>query len=124
MRARFEKFPAIIADDGYVRCLFNEQERQLTGGHYALVNAPKDIISLIKIKTRSRLGRYELQEKFPQLLNNESKDYSGTLLKLLPNIKLWPKIFVYLTVNIVSRIRAKTQFKQKFTQWERDESNR
>lgn len=124
-RARFDKFPPIIADDGFVRCLFTDAERPVTTQGYATVKAPKDLFSLIKIKTRSRLGRYELTAKFPHLLNNETKDYRQALISLLFNYKLWFKIAVYISINLISRIRANHQYaNQTITRWERDESNR
>lgn len=124
-RERFDKFPTIIADDGYVRCLFTEQERALTTIGYAIVKAPKDLFSLIKIQTRSRLGRYELKEKFPQLLSNETKDYSQAMKSLCANYHLWFKIAAYITVNLISRVRANHQYANKqTTKWERDDSSR
>lgn len=123
-RSRFQKFPNIIADDGYIRCLFKESERPLTLSYYAIVTAPRDLISLIKITTRSRLGRYELQEKFPELLSNESKDYKAASVEFLLNFMLWPKTIVYVGVNIITRMRAKYQYSRNMTIWERDESSR
>ncbi|MCK5728652.1 MAG: glycosyltransferase [Methylococcales bacterium] len=123
-RKQFQKFPLIIADDGYIRCLFTSEQRPLSLNCTAHVSAPKNLISLIKISTRSRLGGYELAEKFPQLLHNETKDYKSASRAFLLNVKQWAKIAVYIGVNIITRIRAKSQYKQKFNQWERDESSR
>ncbi len=72
-RKRFDAFPEIIADDGYVRALFKADERTLVDSCYSLVRAPANLASLLKIKIRSRLGRYELKKKFPELLGNEEK---------------------------------------------------
>ncbi len=66
-RRRFDKFPSIIADDGYVRRLFKPHERICVEECRSIVTAPSSLWGLIKIKTRSRLGRYELSEKFPEL---------------------------------------------------------
>jgi len=123
-RGRFNQFPDIIADDGYVRALFTENERPVTKGHYAIVTAPKNLLSLIKIKTRSRLGRYQLKDKFPELLANEAKDFQGAFKSLCFDVKLWPKLLVYVGVNLISRIRARHQYITKQTKWERDESSR
>ena len=123
-RSRFDRFPNIIADDGYVRALFTESERPVTKGHYAIVTAPKDLLSLIKIKTRSRLGRYQLKDKFSELLSNEAKDFQGAFKSLCFDVKLWPKLLVYVGVNLISRIRARYQYITKQTKWERDESSR
>jgi glycosyltransferase involved in cell wall biosynthesis len=123
-RDRFTRFPEIIADDGFVRCLFNESERGLARGYYSIVNAPKNLAALIKIKTRSRLGRYELEKKYPEIITNEEKDYRGAIRDLIFEVKLWPKILVYVLVNIITRIRATKQMKYGFTHWERDDSSR
>jgi len=123
-RRHFDQFPDLIADDGYVRCLFNESERGVTHGHYSVVTAPRNISGLIKIKTRSRLGRYQLKEKFPEIINNEVKDYRSATRDLLFDIKSWPKVLVYLAINIVSRIRASLQLKNNMLTWERDDSSR
>lgn len=123
-RKQFQQFPDIIADDGYVRCLFKEQQRLVTSTHYAIVTAPKDLTSLIKIKTRSRLGGYELREKFPDLLANEVKDYPQACIDAGLNFRQWPKIIVYIWVNLIARLRANYQYMSKIRTWERDESSR
>lgn len=123
-RSRFDKFPDIIADDGYVRAMFKESERHVTRGNYSTVTAPKNLMSVIKIKTRTRLGRYQLRDKFPNLLRNEVKDFKGAFYELIFDFKLWPKLFVYLSVNMISRLRAKYQYATKQMAWERDESSR
>jgi glycosyltransferase involved in cell wall biosynthesis len=123
-RSKFDQFPNIIADDGFVRCLFKDKERIVTKDHFASVSAPYTLSSLIKIRTRSRLGRYQLKDKFPDLLKNETKDFRGALKKLFFDFKLWPKLFIYFSVNIISRMRAKYQYLTKRTTWERDDSRR
>ena len=123
-RKRFGRFPDLIADDGYVRCLFTESERGLTRGHYSVVTAPVNISGLIKIKTRSRLGRYQLKEIFPEIMKNEVKDYKHAAQELLLDIRSWPKIFVYLAINIIARVRASLQIKNNMLTWERDDSSR
>lgn len=123
-RNRFDQFPDLIADDGYVRCLYNEAERGVTHGHYSVVTAPRNITGLLKIKTRSRLGRYQLKEKYPENMKNEEKDYRGAMKPLILDIRSWPKIFLYLIINIVTRLRASWQMKNNMSTWERDESSR
>jgi len=82
------------------------------------------LLSLIKIKTRSRLGRYQLKDKFSELLSNEAKDFQGAFKSLCFDVTLWPKLLVYVGVNLISRIRARYQYITKQTKWERDESSR
>ena len=124
-RKRFDTFPEIIADDGYVRALFKTHERTTVVSCYSLVRAPADFINLLKIKTRSRLGGYELGRKFPELQGNEEKKYGNALYGLLAQLHLWPKILVYLYVNLIVRLRAKMHAcTPGSTGWERDESSR
>lgn len=124
-RERFGAFPSIIADDGFVRALFRNDERTIVTSCSSLVRAPSNILGLIKIKTRSRLGGYELRQKFPELLENEGKNYGGGIIQSVRNIRLWPCLPVYFYVNVVSRLRARRQaMASGFTGWERDESSR
>lgn len=124
-RQRFDQFPDIIADDGFVRALFKSHERVSVKNCYSIVRSPTDLEGLIKIKTRSRLGRYELREKFSHLLANEEKDYGNAMFDLLGKPRLWSKIPVYFFVNMVARMRAKRALQDSgFTGWERDESSR
>jgi len=124
-RKRFDTFPQIIADDGYIRALFKTHERTSVDSCYSLIRAPADLMSLIKIKTRSRLGRYELKRNFPELLGNEEKKYNNALYELLCKICLWPKLPVYLFVNFAARFRARKYARlYGSTGWERDESSR
>jgi glycosyltransferase involved in cell wall biosynthesis len=124
-RNQFKTFPEIIADDGYIRALFKTHERTTVASCYSQVKAPANFINLLKIKTRSRLGGYELKKKFPELQGNEEKKYGNAIYGLLGNIQLWPKIPVYLFVNLLARFRAKWHAYTHGTNvWERDESSR
>jgi len=123
-RKRFESFPDIIADDEYVRLHFNENERTKLTDQYSLVNAPKHISGLIKIKTRSRLGGYELRKKYPDLFNNNKKNYTKVIKQYIFKMHAWPKFTIYLLVNIVSRIRAKQLLASNDFTWERDDTSR
>ncbi len=124
-RSRFSQFPEVIADDGFVRASFTNKELVSVDNFYSVVRAPVHLNGLIKIKTRSRLGRYELALKFPQLFTNEEKKYGRAIATLLRTEKNWFKILVYIGVNLLTRFRAKKHFKQKgFTGWERDDSSR
>jgi glycosyltransferase involved in cell wall biosynthesis len=124
-RNRFLKFPEIIADDGYIRALFQTNERTSVDSCHSLVRAPASLAGLLKIKTRSRLGRYELKMKFPELIQNEEKHYSNALFGLLSQAHLLTKLPVYLLVNLLTRFRARRYARlQGFTGWERDDSSR
>ena len=124
-RKRFKQFPNIIADDGYIRVLFKSGERIFVPAAKSIVSAPATLRDLIKIKSRSRLGGYQLAARFPELHQNDEKNYGNALRDVLSSPSLWLSIPVYLYVNLVSRRRAREQMKKidKYV-WERDESSR
>ncbi len=79
-RQRFDKFADVIGDDGYIRCHFKNKEIANIKGAEIYITAPKDIFSLIKIKTRARLGNMELiaKNKCPV---REEKHYGNVMNK-------------------------------------------
>ncbi len=124
-RARFEEFPAIIADDGYVRQLFTTGERRTIGDCSFTIRAPRDLQSLIKIKTRARLGNMELKAKYPGAKVGGENSLTGVLRQLLVKPTMSIDLSVYLLAQLSTKSRAKRQFQQKqFQLWERDESFR
>jgi glycosyltransferase involved in cell wall biosynthesis len=124
-RAQFITFPQIIADDGYIRSLFTTNERTVVDSCYSMVRSPTNLKGLLKIKTRSRVGGYELRKKFPELLQNEDKEYGTAFIRLIRRVDLWPMIPLYLYVNLYGRLRAKRYiYRNGFAGWERDDSSR
>ena len=123
-RQRFAEFPQVIADDGYVRALFAPSERLLVTDCHVLVRAPQNLANLIKIKTRSRLGVYELQMKYPELAQKMAPG-TGGLAFVARRPSLWLAAMVYLGVNLYTRRRAKRMARDRgFDVWERDDSRR
>jgi glycosyltransferase involved in cell wall biosynthesis len=126
-RRRFEAFPDVIADDGYVRLLFEPHERQLVEGASSEVRAPDAFGDLIKIKTRSRLGDLQLWRLHPELCSRDvkTKKYGAAIWSLLARLDLYPAAIPYLYVNVVSRLRAHLQLRTRERySWERDNSSR
>jgi glycosyltransferase involved in cell wall biosynthesis len=125
-RKRFAEFPAIIADDGYVRLHFTSEERVEVAAARSIVSAPAKLRDLILIKTRSRLGIYQLQARFPELYAREakSKGYGRAFRAILKQPTLWPCAIPYVCVNLLSRYRAQKQLRVNRYVWERDNSSR
>jgi glycosyltransferase involved in cell wall biosynthesis len=126
-RRRLGKIPQIIADDGYVRGSFAPAERVKVESVIATVRAPRTMRDLVKIKTRSRLGRYQLDALFGGKLpgQNERQQHGSAWRGVLFNPARWLDVAVYLYVNAVTRYRARRQFAKLETYvWERDESTR
>lgn len=126
-RSRFGNFPDLIADDGYVRALYSGDERGTVGEASATIYAPRTIPDLIKAKTRSRLGVYQLQSRFPDLIvqDQREKHYGAAIWRVLTSPDLWLSIPFYVAINFAARIRARRQLSRiaDYT-WERDDSTR
>ena len=60
-RARFGDFAAVIADDGYVRALFKEEERGRVADARSAVWAPASLCVADEDQTRSGSGRWSWQ---------------------------------------------------------------
>lgn len=124
-RKRFDHFPDVIADDGFVRALFKEHERGKAILAKSIVRAPATLYWLMKIKIRSRMGQMQLANMYPELIKNEHKNYSEGIFSALINPFNWPKIIIYLYISVMSRILARRQLANIAAyQWEKDMSSR
>jgi hypothetical protein len=126
-RRRFDAFPDVIADDGYIRMLFGADERARVDDAPVRVYAPGRLADLVRIKTRSRLGRYQLRQRFPDLHAREraAKSYRSAGSTILVRPWLWPAAMVYAAVLLETRRRARRQAAAlEDYVWERDGSSR
>jgi len=122
-RQRFDKFADVIGDDGFIRCHFENSEIANIKGAEIYITAPRDFYSLLKIKTRARLGNMELiaKKKCPVI---EKKNYGNVMKKKLLSKELIPTT-IYIAIASIIRLRAKAQFKKiQSYQWEKDTSSR
>lgn len=62
-RARFGAFPAVIADDLFVSSLFGPGERTVVEDGSFTVEAPRDVGSLLRVRTRVAAGNAELARR-------------------------------------------------------------
>lgn len=122
-RQRFREFPPIINDDGFVRCQFERQERRNIPGAQIFITAPRNLASLIKIKTRARLGNMQLAAA-GLCPKTDKKLYARILRSKLLSWEFVAAI-VYLLIASAIRFRASRQFRQihSYT-WEKDQSSR
>jgi len=125
-RERFVDFPDIINDDGYVRALIEPGRRTALESSVSHVNAPRDVRSMIIIKTRSRMGEKQLREQFPKLNYNGPKTYLSGLVNLLRSPHVYHKIPLYLWLNLYIRYKVVRILRQTgySKEWQRDESTR
>ena len=120
---RFTHFPNIINDDGFVRCQFDRTERRNIPGTQVFITAPHNLASLIKIKTRARLGNMQLAAS-GLCTCKEQKPYSRILRDRLLS-KEFIAVLSYLAIVTVIRLRAAWQYRNVSTyRWEKDQTSR
>ena len=107
-RRRFDEFPSLTSDDGYVRIQFSPQERATLQHVSSKVFAPRTVKDLVLIRTRLYYGTYELAQRFPELWKNVGERNHVKLIQLGRSPKLWVKILLYGVVNTIARIRARS----------------
>lgn len=76
-RARWGAFPAIIADDAFVRLNFAPGERVMVPASYDWPVAP-GFVALLRVRRRQNRGVAEIAERFPALMANEDKGTAGS----------------------------------------------
>ena len=89
------------------------------------VDPPQTLWGLIKIKTRSRLGQYQLRQRMPGLCAADPKPPRALLRMLLAHPVIWSYAPAYLGVNLVTRWRARRQLRSsRRLVWERADTPR
>lgn len=124
-RARFDRFPDIIADDEFARLVASPNERRTTKAATFTIHPPRTISGVLLINTRARAGQYELRDKFPEMLRHGNTSAGRTLRILATTPRLWPHAPVYLGVMFLAKLRAQEKLRKRQEKiWERDTSSR
>ncbi|MFT5443949.1 MAG: glycosyltransferase involved in cell wall biosynthesis [Myxococcota bacterium] len=123
--SRFTTFPDIIADDGFVRLLFEPDERLSVDDTWFLMTPPETLRSLIHINVRRRVGRFEMAELHPDTSEDEATYQRGALYRLFLKPSLWPGLAVYLYAKFACMaIYAVRQRQGRHKEWNRDDTSR
>lgn len=123
-RRRFQLFPAVTADDGYVRIQFRPEERETLSSVHSTVFPARTVKDLIATKTRAHYGSYELRSLFPILWQNRHESNNKGFVRLFRDPRLWPKLAIYGIVTIIAKRRAKKRLGGTSVGWEQDRSSR
>jgi hypothetical protein len=124
-RERFSEFPSVINDDGFIDRLFTVDERVRGTVISFLVTAPTEVGSLVRIKTRVRLGEMQLNMLKGLPPSSVGSMTRSAFKELLASPRMWPAIVVYFGVRAAVETRALWRFRRRnFDGWERDESSR
>lgn len=112
-RARWSLFPKVIADDTYVRWLFQPEERfEVEAGYYwPLVEG---FHNLVRVRRRQDAGVRQLRRLHPELYVNEAKP----MLQASDHLRLLVEdpvgYLIYTSVHIAVRVRGRDS-----SQWTR-----
>jgi glycosyltransferase involved in cell wall biosynthesis len=123
-RNRFGQFPNVAADDGYVRIQFRPDERETLAHVSSTVFPPRRLNALIAVRTRVSFGNLQLARLFPELFKNRGNSNYVKLIKLIRIPYLWPKLLIYIYVNIVARRKARELFRSNTFVWHKDTTSR
>lgn len=124
-RERFGRWPDIIADDEYARLMAAPHERAVNRNHTFTITPPTQLRMVAKIQTRARAGLYQLHEKFPELLKNETTSPARSLEVIAGRPDLWLYAPIYLGVMSYAKMMAHRKLRRGQQRvWERDETAR
>lgn len=126
-RARWNEFPDVLADDGFVERQFSADERETVPGAIAHVRVPRTLRALRRVAARVRLGTAQLDRIVP--LRADQRGASGTfrvvLRALAPNPLRWPALCVWTALKLVERIESRGVARQSGEQrWQQDTTSR
>ncbi len=122
-RARFEQFPDVINDDGFVRFSFPPEQRVTVSSAVSRVDPPRTLAGLIRAKTRVRLGHAQLRRAFPHVATADHRAAREPLWRwVLARPGLWLSLPVYLYVNLAARRQAAHRRRAGEATWGRDDS--
>lgn len=124
-RARFGRFPNIIADDTFVRNSYARTERKVVPTDATIVQAPWTLRALFRRRVRVCVGNMQLsQAEFQTLPGRAELPVSRWRLAMDRPLQI-PGIFVYLFVNLVALQVARWRVRRKGPiNWGRDNTTR
>lgn len=123
-RARFDRFPDVLADDLFAQRMFAPDERVIVDGTFD-VQAPRTVRDLLAVRVRIAKGNAELAAT-PDAGDGDFSASTGSTVTALRDLArrrpdLLPAIGVYLAVTVAARLKAR---RSSATAWERDTSTR
>jgi len=125
-RARFDRFPDVLADDLFARNLFTREERQAPATDPVLVEAPHTLGALLRRRTRVYVGNSQVAAD-PALAalpgGREPRTPWWRVAARRPGLA--PSAAVFVAVNGVAKLRARRAARGTGpVVWGRDETTR
>ncbi|MDO5627803.1 MAG: glycosyltransferase [Mobilicoccus sp.] len=127
-RARFDRFPEVVADDLFIQRLFADEERVVVPGEF-WVRVPRDLRNLLKVRTRVARGNSELAGIATDDDEGRFAGSTGATGRALRDLARSepariPDVAVYVAVTLAARLRARRAAARGRSAWERDDSSR
>lgn len=125
-RARFGRFPNVIADDLFVRNVYKRTERRIVATEPTIVEAPRTVRALLRRRIRVCIGNYELSTHPDyRALPGNLEPRTAWWKVPLKNPSLLPASSVYASVNAVARLAAyHHRLSKRPVEWARDNTTR
>jgi glycosyltransferase involved in cell wall biosynthesis len=121
-RARFDEFPDIIADDGFIYSLFTEVERMNPPQATFIIRAPRTTPAILRRRIRIDAGNLELLQKFGRSPRPPGPGWTD-VARAQP--RLLPAGAVYATINFCARLAAGRRARAGAAgNWHQDRSRR
>ena len=125
-RARFERFPDVIADDRFARNLFRRSERRVPSTDPFVVQAPWSIGALVRRRVRIYAGNLQIAAH-PELgrLPGAGETTEPWWRAVIRRPSLWPAPVPYVAVNAIAAVRARRLVRRaRPVAWGRDDTTR
>jgi glycosyltransferase involved in cell wall biosynthesis len=119
-RARFDRFPDMIADDLFLDSLFNQRERVVVGEVAAPVGTPLRTGDLVRRLVRVRAGNAAMRTAQAGVRRADRLSWLTDVV--LPRPWLAPAAVYYVGLTVTAALLARRR--SRATHWGRDESSR
>lgn len=116
-RARFDRFPALHADDLFLDSLFEVGEKHEIAGATSTVATPRETADLIRRLVRVRAGNRAMRVAGSAVRSSRRSSWLRDVV--LPRPWLAPAGVFYAAITLIAERRSRTA-----TGWGRDESSR
>jgi glycosyltransferase involved in cell wall biosynthesis len=117
-------YPNVIADDAFVMSQFAPKDCVAVPECRFTVYPPATMMNLLRIRTRSHLGNFQLKDSINPARGVKASDQREWLKRIAKNPKTWPGLVIYVAVNATAKINALYRHRFAVYTWLRDESSR
>lgn len=121
---RIAPFPAVVAEDQYVRRSFDEGERMVTSASFTVFPA-RTVRAHVRRATRVRAGNRQLETHRERLRPETSPRGVRGVLPLLRDPRDWASVVAFVALSAVVRVAAEHKLRRgDMAVWERDDTSR